>query len=70
MYKMDFFEELTKMITLTFIDAKVIINLNGTPIKLFSIKHKIFQRCMIAPYFFIIIDEALNAQIHDKQVHG
>jgi len=53
-----------------FIGAEVTININGGKTKCVKVLRGVRQRCLLAPYLFLFIGEALNIATKRAQSHG
>ena len=65
-----FREEFILMTRMLFKGAFVCVKINGAQMGSFKIECKIRQRCLLAPYIFLIVGEGMNAIIKTKVEAG
>jgi hypothetical protein len=63
MSKMGVSEEFIRWVKLLFGNASATVNLNGCPSGSFKVERGVRQGCPLAPYFFLIVGEALTQLI-------
>jgi hypothetical protein len=70
MGKLGFSKVFVDMTGLLFQEALVTVNVNGSQSASFIIERGVHQGCLLAPYLFLFIAEALNAMFKDEMGAG